>query len=159
MVVLAGDVSPLAAVTKPVAGFIVATAVLPLLQLPPVRPSVFNCTPVPEQTMDGPVMVPALATETTVTLKLSDFVLPAKSVAVYLTFVVPKVKVDPLDKPAVRAMVAPGQLSDTVGAGHVTTWLQVVILAGRPLITGAWVSFIVTVKLAETALPAASVAV
>src|SRR6478752_6369619 len=64
-------------------------------------------------------------------------------------------------------MVAPGQLSLTVGAVQLTTAPQAPgsiasgpMLAGQPAITGGWVSGLtVTVKLQVLCRPAASVAV
>ena len=55
--------------TKPVLAFTVATAVLSLLQVPPVVPSVENGTDDPGQTGNKlpPVIVPAVAVDVTVT--------------------------------------------------------------------------------------------
>ena len=73
----------------------------------------------------------------------------------------------PLAGPAVCVIVAPGQLSLTVGAVQLTTAPHAPasiatgpILAGQPAITGACASgLIVTVKLHVAVNPAASVAV
>ena len=55
----------------------------------------------------------------TVTVKLQLAVSPAPSVTVYVTVVVPIGKTEPLAKPAVRAVVGPGQLSVPTGAVYV----------------------------------------
>ena len=73
----------------------------------------------------------------------------------------------PLSGPAVCVIVAPGQLSVTVGAVQLTTAPHALasiatgpMLAGQPLITGGCVSgCTVTVKLHVAGVPAASVAV
>ena len=51
----------------------------------------------------------------TVTLKLHEAVLPDASVTLCVTVVVPIGNVDPLANPAVRVVVAPGQLSVPTG--------------------------------------------
>ena len=100
----------------------------------------------------------------TVTVKLDVVVLPAASVALYVTVVVPTGKVDPLTGPAVCAMLLPVQLSAAVGAVHVTTAphtpssFDLMMLAGKATMVGFCVSFTVTVKLDVVVLPAASVA-
>jgi hypothetical protein len=89
-------------------------------------------------------------------------VLPEASVAVEVTVVVPIGKKLPVT--ALVVMVAPGQLSLNVDAVKLTTaphWLaslDTVMFEGQ-LITGACVSFTVTVKLQLVMLPDASVAV
>ena len=52
----------------------------------------------------------------TVTVNEQDVELLLVSVTVYVTVVVPTGKTDPLAGPAVRAVVAPGQLSVPTGA-------------------------------------------
>ncbi len=58
-------------------------------------------------------------TSFTVTVKVQVAVLPAASVAVAVTVVVPTGNVLPDD--GTLTTVTPGQLSETVGAGYVTT--------------------------------------
>ena len=90
----------------------------------------------------------------TVTVKLLVAVLPDASVAVYTTVVVPTGKV--LPDAGNELMVANGQLSVVVAAVQLTTAEQlfasvpVVIFDGVFTITGASVSFTVTVKLHVT---------
>ena len=52
----------------------------------------------------------------TVTVKLQLAVCPTASVTVYVTVVVPIGNTAPLAKPAVRVVIAPGQLSVPTGA-------------------------------------------
>ena len=78
--------------------------------------------------------------------------------------VVPTGKALPEAGPAVCAMEAPEQLSDTVGAVQVAIALQEapakrLMLLGQSAITGAVLSTTVTVKEQVLVLPAASVAV
>ncbi len=92
-----------------------------------------------------------------VTLKLHVLTLPAKSVAVYVTMVVPLGKVDP----GICELFTcnPGQLSWNTGAIHVTG-LHDEILVGQILPDtreGASVSFTVTEKEQVAVLPDASV--
>ena len=97
----------------------------------------------------------------TVTVKLQLAVLPAASVAVAVTKVVPTGNV--LPDAGTLTTVTPGQLSETVGAAYVTTAPQVpgvlltVILAGQ-VIVGGCTSFTVTVNEQLAVLPYASVA-
>jgi len=99
----------------------------------------------------------------TVTVKLQLAVSPTASVTVYVTVVVPIGKTEPLAGPAVRAVVAPGQLSVPTGAVYVAIAPEgqvgsSVILPGQ-LMLGAWVSLTVTVnEHAGDVLPLASVA-
>ena len=53
-------------VTKPVVAFTVATAVLLLLQVPPLRPLLLNVAFAPAQTVAAPLTVPALGSAFTV---------------------------------------------------------------------------------------------
>ena len=78
--------------------------------------------------------------------------------------VTPKGKVLPGAGPVVRVMVAPVQLSVTVGAVQVAVAVQAapwftLMLAGQPVISGLVASTTVTVKEQVTVLPAPSVAV
>ena len=98
----------------------------------------------------------------TVTVKAAVDVLPEGSVAVYVTVVVPLVKV----APGLWLLVSVAlQLSCAVGSVHVTAALQLpasmdwVMSVGMPTISGAVTSTMVTVKLAVVVLPAPSVAV
>ena len=78
--------------------------------------------------------------------------------------VTPMGKALPEAGPSIWAMVAPGALSVTVGSVHVTTAVgrpasvSTEMSAGRPAMTGSSESVTVTVKLADAALPAVSVA-
>ncbi|MCG3150537.1 MAG: hypothetical protein PCFJNLEI_04023 [Verrucomicrobiae bacterium] len=95
-------------------------------------------------------------------VKEQEFVLPASSVTVLVTMLVPLAKVEPLG--GTLTTVAPGQLSPTVGAkviGSETHWpgaVLVTMFAGQAIV-GASRSSTVTVKLQEFVLPAASVTV
>ena len=78
--------------------------------------------------------------------------------------VTPNGKVLPGAAPVVRAMVAPEQLSVTVGTVQVAVAVQAapaftVMLDGQPAITGFVASTTVTVKEQVAVLPAPSVAV
>jgi hypothetical protein len=102
------------------------------------------------------------ATHDTVTVNEHCAVLPDASVTVCVTVVVPMGKVEPLAKPAILVVVAPGQLSVPTGAAYVTTAPAALvalteIFAGQ-LITGTCVSFTVTVKL-QVLVPQVLVAV
>ena len=85
----------------------------------------------------------------TVKVKLHVAVLPELSVFVQVTVVVPCGNVDP--DAGVQTVVAPGQLSEAVGAGKVPVALVVsaapvtVWFAGH-VIVGGWVSLTVTVN-------------
>ena len=97
-----------------------------------------------------------------VTSKLEVTTLPAPSVAVYVTVVVPMANVAPLLWVEVKTTE---QLSLAVGAVQVTTPSQLeasvfcVILAGVLVITGFSLSLIVTVNELVAVLPTPSVAV
>ena len=70
----------------------------------------------------------------------------------------------PLGSPAVWEIVAPGQLSEMVGADQVATAVQAapafrLMLPGQPDTTGGVASTTVTVKLQVEVLPLPSVAV
>jgi hypothetical protein len=100
---------------------------------------------------------------TTVTVNEHVAVLPLVSVAVQVTVLVPRAKVEPLV--GAQLLVTPGQLSPMVGALQVIAGDEqvpdavfVAILAGQ-VIVGAWLSTTVTVKLQLFVLPLASVAV
>ena len=98
----------------------------------------------------------------TVTMNEHVAVLPAASVAVYVTVVGPLGNV--LPGALVVASVPPVQLSVKVGAVQFTTALQdavafTVMFAGHPLITGGVISFTVTINEHVVVLPEASVAV
>ncbi len=79
--------------------------------------------------------------------------------------VVPSGKALPLAGPEVRTMVAPEQLSETVGAVQVATPVQLpapvytVMSLGQPAIPGASMSFTVITNEQDTEFPSASVAV
>jgi hypothetical protein len=97
----------------------------------------------------------------TVTVNVQVAVLPAASVAVDVTVVVPTGK--KLPDAGTLTTVTPGQLSLAVTlklttAPHWFGLFETVILAGQ-VIAGGCVSFTVTVNVQEVALPAASVAV
>jgi heme A synthase len=110
--------------------------------------------------------VPAIAgssSSVTVMSKLVDELLPWMSVAVYVTVVVPTANVAP--GACVEVNEATSQLSEDVGASHVTTAEQLpasavwVMSAGVPAIAGFSSSVTVMVKLVEESLPWMSVAV
>ena len=135
-----------------------ATAGLPLVHIPLLALLVLNCRVEPAHTdVEGPLIVPAFGCGLTVTVKVQVLVLPFASVAVYTTVDVPTGNVEPLLKPEVCTIEAPGQLSVTPGAVHETTGLQVVILPGQPVIVGGVLSTTVTTKLQLTLLPWVSV--
>ncbi len=97
----------------------------------------------------------------TVTRKVHEAVLPAASVAVQVTVVVPTGNVDP--DAGVQVIVAPGQLSVTVEvyvttASHEPGSLPTAISPGH-VATGSSVSLTVTVNEHVSALPATSVAI
>lgn len=104
-------------------------------------------------------------TSNTVTVKLQLAVLPAASVAVQKTVVVPTGKVEPLTGEQIE--VTPGQLSVAVGGGNVTTMpvggVQVTaitaVTAAGQAIFGGCASLTCTVNEQTPVLPAASVAV
>ena len=89
-------------------------------------------------------------------------VLPDASVAVPVTVVVPTGNVDP--EAGLYEVVTPGQLSEAVGGGYVTTAefipgsVSTRMFAGQ-VIVGGCVSLTVMVKLHVAVLPVASVAV
>jgi hypothetical protein len=80
-----------------------------------------------------------------VTVNEQVFILPAASVAVDTTVVVPTAKTDP--DAGTDTTVVPGQLSDATGAAKFTTWLPPhnEIFAGQ-VMDGSCVSFTVTVN-------------
>jgi hypothetical protein len=99
----------------------------------------------------------------TVTVKLQLAVSPTPSVTVYVTVVVPIGKTEPLAGPAVRAVVAPGQLSVPTGAVYVAIAPEgqvgsSVILPGQVML-GDCVSLTVTVNVHEDGLLDASLTV
>jgi len=100
-------------------------------------------------------------TSFTVTVNVQLAVLPAASVAVAVTVVVPTGKV--LPDAGTVVTVTPGQLSLADGSANVTTAPQVPgvllteIFAGQVMLGGC-TSFTVTVKLQVDVLPAASTA-
>jgi len=110
------------------------------------------------QAMVGGVFV-ALAL--TVMVKVQVLVLPAASVAMQVTGVVPNGKVEP--DGGLQLAVTPGQLSVTIGAGKLTgkefapTAALATILAGQ-VIAGGWESLTVTVNAHSLVFPDASVA-
>ena len=105
--------------------------------------------------------MPGGSVSLTVTVKVQLLLLPAESVAVHVTGVVPVPKVEPVG--GLQVTVTPAQLSVAAGAYPTTCVhrpgaLLVAILAGQTT-TGGSVSLTVTVKLQLLVLPAASVAV
>ena len=97
-------------------------------------------------------------------MKVQVAVLPLPSVAVYVIVVAPSGKVLPLTGPAVCVIVAPLQLSLTVGAVQEAVAVHAapaftVMFAGQLLIVGAVTSTTVTVKVQVAVLPLPSVAV
>ena len=114
-------------------------------------------------TLDGIPEITGASSSVTVTAKLAEVELPAASMAVYVTVVVPTAKASPIWWVDVK--LSTPQLSLAVGAVQLTTALHApasavwVMLAGIPEMTGTSTSFTVTVKLPVVWLPAASVAV
>jgi uncharacterized protein YunC (DUF1805 family) len=111
---------------------------------------------------EGQPEITGLVTSWTITLKEQVEVLPAASVAVYVTGVVPTENV--LPGALVVVSVPPAQLSVNVGGVQVTTAWQdalalTVIFEGQPEITGFTASWTITLKEQVDVLPAASVAV
>jgi len=98
----------------------------------------------------------------TVTVKLQVAVLPLASVTLYVFVVTPIGKTEPLARPDVCTVLAPGQLSLPEGvvyvtvAPHTPASLLTVMFEGQ-LIVGSSVSLTVTVKLHVAVLPLASV--
>ena len=112
--------------------------------------------------LDGHPVITGLVLSATITLKVQVAVLPATSVAVYVTGVVPKENSDPEVWVLVKLEIE--QLSVAVGAVHVTLALQdpladTVMLDGHPVITGLVLSVTVTLKVQVAVLPEPSVAV
>ena len=90
-------------------------------------------------------------------------VFPAASVAVYVTIVVPRLKMVPGLLVGVNVNMPP-QLSETVGAVQLTVAWQdafalTVMFEGHPVITGPVLSCTITLKEQIDVFPAASVAV
>ena len=113
--------------------------------------------------LEGHPAITGLVLSSTVTLKEQVDVFPAASVAVYVTTVVPRPKTVPGLFVVVKANV-PAQLSDTVGAVHVTVaWQEAlpftVMFEGHPVITGLVLSKTITLKEQVDVISAASVAV
>jgi hypothetical protein len=99
---------------------------------------------------------------TTTTLNVHVAVLPAGSVAVYVTGVVPSEKRDP--EVCVLENVLTEQLSEAVGAAQVAIALHdafadKVIVDGHPVMTGLVLSATMTLKVQVDVRPAPSVAV
>ena len=99
---------------------------------------------------EGHPVITGLVLSSTITLKEQVDIFPAASVAVYVTGVVPMLKIVPGLFVVVRVSVPP-QLSDTVGAVQLTVAWQdafalTVMLEGHPVITGLIKSFTVTLN-------------
>jgi hypothetical protein len=109
---------------------------------------------------DGQPVITGAVLSVTITLKVQVDVLPAASVAVYVTGVVPRLKVEP----GVMGDVMVAQLI-VVGGVHVTAVEHsfaarfTVMFDGQPVITGGSVSVTITLKVHVEIFPAASVAV
>ena len=111
---------------------------------------------------EGQPDITGLTTSCTITLKVHDEVLPTASVAVYVTIVVPTLKV--LPGTLVLVIVPPLQLSVKLGAVQFTTaWHDAPALTvmsdGHPEIRGFIASCTITLKVHVEVLPAASLAV
>lgn len=108
----------------------------------------------------GQLVMTGFVASVTTTLKLQVAVLPAASVAVYVTRVVPTGKKSPGDLLLVNVNPV-GQLSDAVGAVQVTFVPQtpavelalILIGDGHPEIEGGWMSFTCTVNEHVEVLP------
>ena len=116
----------------------------------------------PEQTvlLVGAVVITGNWPSLTVTVNVQVDVLPEASVAVDVTVVVPRLKT--LPEAGVLTTVVPGQLSVAVTVNGTVAvqdpiGVDTVMFAGQ-VITGAWVSFTVTVNVQVAILPTASVA-
>jgi hypothetical protein len=103
----------------------------------------------------------------TVTVKEQAELFPEASLTLYVTSVVPTGKLLPGEWDEVHASAADWvQLSVAVGGIHVAVWLQLILpgpvstlmLPGHPEITGASLSFTVTMMLQFVTFPDASVA-
>jgi hypothetical protein len=101
---------------------------------------------------------------TTVTVKVACAELPDASTELYTTVVVPKANT----VPGLRLVVTAGcavQLSEAIGAVHVTTALHALLAVGTTMLegtlvqTGTWLSVTMTVKVAVAVRPLLSVAV
>ncbi|MED3574136.1 hypothetical protein P4452_17940 [Cytobacillus praedii] len=95
-------------------------------------------------------------------MKEQALIFPAASVAVQVTVVVPRGKNDP--DAGVQTVVAPGQLSITVGSGKLTNAPLLpgslnTVISSEQVIIGGSESTIVIVKEHSAVLPALSVAV
>src|SRR5437764_15367447 len=96
----------------------------------------------------------------TATVKLQAAVLPAASLTTNVLVVTPSGNNEPLARPAVCAVLEPGQLSVPTGAVKLTIARSEerrvgrVMLAGQTM-TGAWLTRTDTVKLHVEVLPAA----
>jgi len=106
---------------------------------------------------EGHPVITGLVLSCTVTLKEQVDVFPAASVAVYVTTVVPRLKIVPGFFVVVNVSVPP-QLSETVGAVQLTVaWQEAfaltVIFEGHPDITGLMASLTVTLKEHVAVLP------
>jgi hypothetical protein len=112
--------------------------------------------------LDGHPVITGFVLSLTVTLNVHVAVLPAASVAVYVTGVVPIEKSEP--EVCVLVKVEIEQLSDAVGGVHVTKPIQAalaetVTFDGHPLMIGFVLSFTTTLNVQVAVRPAASVAV
>jgi hypothetical protein len=113
--------------------------------------------------LEGHPLMTGLVLSWTITLNEQVDVFPAASVAVYVTSVVPRLKIVPGLFVVVSVSVPP-QLSDTVGAVQFTVAWQdafafTFMFEGHPAITGSELSWTITLKEQMEVFPAASVAV
>jgi len=112
--------------------------------------------------LDGHPVMTGFMLSVTITLNVQVEVLPAPSVAVYVTGVVPSEKRNP--EVCVLVKLAIEQLSEAVGAVQVAIALQdalaeTIMLDGHPVITGLVLSLTITLKVQVAVLPEPSVAV
>jgi hypothetical protein len=110
----------------------------------------------------GQPVITGLVLSLTVTLNVHVEILPAASVAVYVTAVVPSENRDP--DVCVLVKLETEQLSEAVGAVQVPIALQDalednVMFDGQPVMTGLVLSVTTTLKVHVDVLPAPSVAV
>ena len=124
----------------------------------PHTPGVFDCVILPGHVITG------ASVSFTVTVNEHNAIRPPASVTENILVVVPVGKVDPLGRPDICIVVAPGQLSVPTGAVYVTTAPQIpaslpcVIFAGQVMV-GDSLSVTVTVNEHEAVNPPASVTV
>jgi hypothetical protein len=109
---------------------------------------------------DGQPVITGAVLSVTITSKVQVDVLPAASVAVYVTGVIPRLKVEPgvMGDAMVAQLIVVGGVHVTV-VEHSFAARFTVMFDGQPVITGGSVSVTITLKVHVEIFPAASVAV